>query len=39
MARLERVVHGFSVALQAVRRALVFLFGKWSWEPPAWPTA
>jgi uncharacterized protein YfaS (alpha-2-macroglobulin family) len=36
MARLERVVHGFSVALQAVRRALVFLFGKWSWVPPAW---
>ena len=39
MARLERVVHGFSVAIQAVRRALWFLFGKWSWEPPAWLSA
>jgi uncharacterized protein YfaS (alpha-2-macroglobulin family) len=39
MARLERAVHGFGVALQAVRRALVFLFGKLSWEPPSWLAA
>src|SRR5688500_4367057 len=39
MARLERVVHGLSVALQAVRRALRFLFGKLSWEPPRWLAA
>src|SRR5947207_692058 len=39
MARLERVVHGVSVAIQAIRRALVLLFGKWSWEPPSWLAA
>src|SRR5688572_17268800 len=39
MARLERVVHGLSVVVLAMRRALRFLFGKLSWEPPAWLAA
>src|SRR5215211_3343277 len=39
MARLERVVHGLSVTFQAVRRALRFLLGRWSWEPPTWLAA
>src|SRR3954471_24643279 len=36
MRKLERVVHGLSVVVAAVRRALRFLFGEFSSEPPPW---
>ena len=36
MAKLDRVVHAFARVLQALRRALLFLFGRLSWEPPLW---
>src|SRR4051812_4656556 len=36
MPKLERVIHGLSVVVAAVRRGLRFLFGKLSWEPPRW---
>src|SRR4051812_41635341 len=38
MARFERVVHGLSVVVLAMRRALRFLFGQMSWQPPGWWT-
>jgi hypothetical protein len=35
-SKFRRVVDGLSVGVHAVRRALRFLFGKVSWEPPPW---
>ncbi len=36
MAGLARVAHALAVAVQAIRRAFVFLLGRLTYEPPPW---
>jgi uncharacterized protein YfaS (alpha-2-macroglobulin family) len=38
-AAMRRLVQGLSVVIQALRRALRFLFGRFTWDPPPWLAA